>query len=65
MPVLLLPHRDEIRVYVSEEGYVTITQQDITNQGMQNIVSVHYSDVPALLEALDIAARKARRSEDK
>lgn len=59
MPVLTLPHRHETKVYVSEEGYVTLTQQDLADQAVQSVVT----DIPAIIEALDLAAREAQKNE--
>lgn len=63
MPVLTLPHRHETKVYVSEDGYVTITQEDLADQGVQSVVSIHHSDIPAIIQALDLAAREAQKKE--
>ena len=63
MPVLTLPHRHETKVYVSEEGYVTLTQEDLADQAVQSVVTIHRSDIPAIIQALDLAAREAQKKE--
>ena len=63
MPVLTLPHRHETKIYVSEDGYVSITQEDLADQGVQSVVSIHYTDVPAIIQALDLASREAQKKE--
>ncbi|SBV99508.1 hypothetical protein KL86DPRO_11607 [uncultured delta proteobacterium] len=63
MPVLTLPHRHETKVYVSEDGYVAITQEDLADQGVQSVVNIHHTDIPAVVQALDIAAREAAKKE--
>ena len=63
MPILTLPHRHETKVYVSEEGYVTITQEDLADQGVQSVVAIHRSDIPALIQALEVAAKEAQKTE--
>ena len=63
MPVLTLPHRHETKIYVSEEGYVTIAQADLADQAVQSIVTIHRSDIPAVIQALELAAREAQKKE--
>ena len=63
MPVLTLPHRHETKVYVSADGYVAITQEDLADQGVQSVVNIHYTDIPAIIQALDRAARDAQKKE--
>lgn len=63
MPVLTLPHRHETKVYVSEDGYISITQEDLADQGVQSVVTIHHTDVPAVVQALDRAAREAAKKE--
>ena len=63
MPVLTLPHRHETKVYVAEEGYVTITQEDLADQCVQNVVTIHNSDIPAIMQALEVAAKEAQKKE--
>ncbi len=61
MPVLTLPHRHETKIYVSEDGYVTITQEDLTNQGLQSVVTIHRLDIPMVVQALNLAAKEAQK----
>ena len=61
MPVLTLPHRHETTIYVSADGDVTITQEDLADQGVQNVVTVYRSDIPVVIQALELAAKEAQK----
>jgi hypothetical protein len=57
------PHREETNVYTSESGYVVIEQHDGTGKKMETMrISMPPDDIPALVEALQEAARLARRN---